>query len=1447
MNSQQVHTGEHSWEIVSFMSRDPYDYAVSKAYSASILNLSNTYVFSAWIWAPETHDEINIQLKYEDSAGWHYPTGNSKAFYVAEEAGNWQHLEVSLDLSEISSLVQVQAIVRNYGSNQIPCYLDDITFRPIDSGFSATVIDPETRLVTAKLGNSGETMRYIYDDFNRVIATVGPDENVNNLTVPYYSRQGNGDEYNPLDPNSVLTITAQNGGIYDNFNDGDIDGWEEDASSYGSWIVNEEGALEHTGADQSDRLLLVNSPTENYGVRCKVKHLNGAEDLGIMFGNMHVRYGFDKYDIRINGVTIAEDSNIPLGEDWVAWVNGNQLYLYVDGKQVFDLDHESVQQGALKLYTGENGTHVTFDDIVVFDNPIISTQYADGMGKVIQSQTIDGDGVILSMPYYDDLGRQAVNFKPIKLDSHTLYYHPELVTSFDWANGSYDGQMNDFHDDDGGFNYTRKIFDNTPLSRVTEEGLPGSDFNIGSGHEITYEYTPDAGDVYVEIGFDPTIHRIQKITNSDDITSVVIKDKLGKTLLKQLKDETTPTTYVYDEYGNVETIYLPNYYDETILGYDNFKIEMTYDHFGRMKTKTTPDAGTSTYIYNENNGQLRFMQDALGASGNRYNYFKYDDLGRVLEEGYFVFTGTLENLQNDANNFPDYPSDQPTWRKKYHYDRNGESGLFENLKGRIWRVETNNDDVVDSEVIETFTYDLYGNILQKDIQVIQYHESNVYSTQYEYDLMGNVTKIHYPDGETTVVYTYNHLGQLISVGSEANPEEYAMYTYNIDGSMNTEMLNETETRQFTYNSQGWLTDIVGTNFEEHIDYIHGYLDGISRYDNNIGNITETFTRVTGTQMTTQSRYQYDNYGQMTGYEQSIIDDKLEYISYDPNGNILTKGDKTYTYHSGTNKVQNTDGSGDDYIYDANGNVTVSNPKYIKALQYDPYSQMTTRIEKNLHNLSFHYDGANRRVFKEYSYYLESAVRSVAENPEEEDKYIKTTSKTDEVMGQYDGYDDTQIIGKMIPGGHWEYLSTLYLHGENEYPLVEYTKGTSLTETKQVFIYGATGLVASKSSTDTNYYVKDHLGSTRVVFNETGGIVTSCVYRPFGSEAFTDVNANGISYTYTGQEDDNEIGLMNYRARMYDAELGRFYAMDPAGQFASPYLYAANNPIVMVDPDGEFIIEAMIIGGFVNVFFNAKNIEDGWDLIGYAAIGAASGLIGACGTPANWALNTAIGAFQGGIAGGLNASLTAKDWSAFDDGFKTGAIAGGIGGFLSSEATKNFLGGDGFVNNQTLFDSWNDGTEQGYKKILDKWDTEANFISLDDKSFEGWKGSSSDSPVTKSAVTNTKTGQVTYNENAFNNGYDKFKLVKFHEQIHKSGLKSGKNILGNLDAEELRALKSTYRNQGLFPNHGIDIMSQIDTYGFKTGDILYYVSPTGAGKIGYSEKWWHLIYKLPRRY
>ncbi|MCF8297124.1 MAG: RHS repeat-associated core domain-containing protein [Saprospiraceae bacterium] len=134
----------------------------------------------------------------------------------------------------------------------------------------------------------------------------------------------------------------------------------------------------------------------------------------------------------------------------------------------------------------------------------------------------------------------------------------------------------------------------------------------------------------------------------------------------------------------------------------------------------------------------------------------------------------------------------------------------------------------------------------------------------------------------------------------------------------------------------------------------------------------------------------------------------------------------------------------------------------------------------------------------------------------------------------------------------------------------------------------------------HYDLKDHLGSIRVITNANSDIVETYDYDAFGNVMESTVTVNS-SYQYTGQEYDDEVDLHNFRARFYDSDLMRFYAVDPAMSDASPYLFCGNNPISYVDPDGEFpIIAAIIIAYAVyNGVQTAEATGNPWDfMIGF---------------------------------------------------------------------------------------------------------------------------------------------------------------------------------------------------------------------------------------------------------
>lgn len=71
-----------------------------------------------------------------------------------------------------------------------------------------------------------------------------------------------------------------------------------------------------------------------------------------------------------------------------------------------------------------------------------------------------------------------------------------------------------------------------------------------------------------------------------------------------------------------------------------------------------------------------------------------------------------------------------------------------------------------------------------------------------------------------------------------------------------------------------------------------------------------------------------------------------------------------------------------------------------------------------------------------------------------------------------------------------------------------------------------------------------------------------------SEAFSGAGPDFGTKAYTGREWDQETGLY-YRARYYDAKVGRFLSEDPIGFFGGVnfYRFARNNPVNFTDPRG----------------------------------------------------------------------------------------------------------------------------------------------------------------------------------------------------------------------------------------------------------------------------------------
>ena len=130
----------------------------------------------------------------------------------------------------------------------------------------------------------------------------------------------------------------------------------------------------------------------------------------------------------------------------------------------------------------------------------------------------------------------------------------------------------------------------------------------------------------------------------------------------------------------------------------------------------------------------------------------------------------------------------------------------------------------------------------------------------------------------------------------------------------------------------------------------------------------------------------------------------------------------------------------------------------------------------------------------------------------------------------------------------------------------------------------------------HYYLTDYQGNVVRVIDETGLGGQPMDYYPYGEPwvewdwARADTNSYMIKnrFLYGGKERITQfgLGLYNFEARMYRAQLGRFSTPDKKAidtPWLSPFAYCACNPVNYKDPTGEVIETLWDIG---NVLYDA---------------------------------------------------------------------------------------------------------------------------------------------------------------------------------------------------------------------------------------------------------------------
>jgi len=251
--------------------------------------------------------------------------------------------------------------------------------------------------------------------------------------------------------------------------------------------------------------------------------------------------------------------------------------------------------------------------------------------------------------------------------------------------------------------------------------------------------------------------------------------------------------------------------------------------------------------------------------------------------------------------------------------------------------------------------------------------------------------------------------------------------------------------------------------------------------------------------------------------------------YDAIGNLTNKSDMgSYYYLDAAHKhavthLNGTTSSYQKYRYDANGNQTTrKDDGSTLTLTYDAENRLTT-VNGGI-SARFTYDGDGNRV-------------------------------------------------KSVMGG----VTTYYVGN--------YFEWTGSTTSMVKYYYAGSQRVAMRQGSSTLFYLSgDHLGSTSLTTNSSGGKVAELRYHPWGGTRFSS-GTTPTSYQFTGQRNDYYIKLYHMGARMYDPELGRFISPDSiVPDFSNPqslnrYSYVYNDPLKYTDPSGHNPLLATAALGF----------------------------------------------------------------------------------------------------------------------------------------------------------------------------------------------------------------------------------------------------------------------------
>ena len=108
-------------------------------------------------------------------------------------------------------------------------------------------------------------------------------------------------------------------------------------------------------------------------------------------------------------------------------------------------------------------------------------------------------------------------------------------------------------------------------------------------------------------------------------------------------------------------------------------------------------------------------------------------------------------------------------------------------------------------------------------------------------------------------------------------------------------------------------------------------------------------------------------------------------------------------------------------------------------------------------------------------------------------------------------------------------------------IIEERNSSNQLVASYVYGVGIDETLTMTRNSQTYYYFYDGLGSVTDITDASGAVVESYQYDPYGTPSVTSTIGN--PFLFTGRQYDPETGLYYYRARHYNAGIGRFLQRD----------------------------------------------------------------------------------------------------------------------------------------------------------------------------------------------------------------------------------------------------------------------------------------------------------------